>query len=477
MGSSSSWTQSWTRSLVRSAIVVVLAAVPALAVHPAAFAQGDLKTEPTTKDTGGELSTTKDPGGTTTLTPGTGTGKKPPVPTTATASASASDSAVASTSASEGPPPQPSTSASANDQPTPFERHKLALEVGDFALSVGAPGNWPKMADEDLPTVDATGTDDAKVTIVVKKGWGFHKLDTKPPKIAEVVVVCGKATVEYWGESIRDAAFTQMLDAVEKEAQNYTTLKDIEPDPVRNEGDRIVQPFHADAQFSGDGSSKVDLKEAGDDGAKKASKTLSTVKLQGVSFFGFKNEGSNAPTLLACTVTCAHLVAEGDKGICGSVIQSLEISGSFAPPPKASWLAELVFAFKRDKTTGWLIVIGVLFAVVLIATVIVMALRRKKGPAPLLTGTHDVAEDEEGFSAGYEAGLAAARAASASGAGGASAPPVVSSPSDPLAATALAPSTRSAPGGAPPASRGSSLHAPAPPPQGYIDPNTLERRA
>ncbi|MEO7093279.1 MAG: hypothetical protein ABI175_08510, partial [Polyangiales bacterium] len=395
---------------MRALIAVALAAVPALLVGPAAFAEGDLKTEPTTKQTPGELSTTKDTS--TTLTPGTGTIKKPPTGTvTATVSASATDSASASgsTSASDAPP-QPSTSTT-SEQPTAFERHKVSLVVGDFALSVGAPGNWPKMADADLPTVDATGTEDAKVEIIVKKGWGFHQPDAKPPKVAEVVVVCGKTTGEYWGDTIRDAAFTQMLDAVEKEAQNYTTLKDIEPDPVRNEGARIVQPFHADAPFSGDGSAKVDLKEAGDQG-KKAGKTLSTVKLQGVSFFAFKDEGSNPPTLLACTVTCAHLVAEGDKGICGSVIQSLEVSGSFAPPPKASWFAEMMFAFKRDSTTAWLVVIGVVFAIALLVVLLVMLLRKKKTPATTLTGTHDVHDEEEGFHAGYEAGLAAARASS-----------------------------------------------------------------
>jgi hypothetical protein len=459
---------------MRAVAVVAIAAIPALLVGPSAFAQGDLKTEPTTKDTGGpgELSTTKDTGGTT-LTPGTGTIKKPPG-TATTAPASSSASASVSGSASEEPPPQPSASTSASsDQPTPFERHKVSLVVGDFALSVGAPGNWPKMADEDLPTVDATGTEDAKVEIIVKKGWGFHKLDTKPPKVAEVIVVCGKASAEYWGETIRDAAFTQMLDAVEKEAQNYTSLKDIEPDPIRKEGERIVQPFHADAEFSGDGSSKVDLKEAGDQG-KKSSKTLSTVKLQGVSFFGFKDEGGNAPTLLACTVTCAHLVAEGDKGICGSVIQSLEVSGSFAPPPKASWFAELMFAFKRDKTTAWLVVIGTVFGIALIVVLLAMLLRKKK-PATTLTGTHEVHDEEEGFNAGYEAGLAAARAAAVSSAaqGGATIPVTTS---DPLAATAIAGPAQSP--GAAASGQGSiaSLQAPSPPPQGYIDPTTLERR-
>lgn len=461
-----------TRGWLRSLLVIAIAAIPALLAGSPAFAEGDLKTEPTTKEgTPGELSTTKDPGGGTTLTPGTVTIKKPPPLPSATDSASAS----ASTSASEAPPPVPSTSAS-SDQPKAFERHKVSLEVGDFALAVGAPGNWPKMPEDQLPTVDATGTEDAKVTIVVKKGWGFHLPDAKPAKVAEVVVVCGKASGEYWGETIRDAAFTQMLDAVEKEAQNYTNLKDIDPDPIRTEGERIVQPFHAEAQFSGDGSGKVDLKEAGD-GTAKAPKNLSTVKLQGVNFFGFKNEEGNPPTLLACTVTCAHLVAEGDKGICGSVIQSLEVSGSFAPPPKASWFAEMMFAFKRDKTTAWLVVIGVVFAIALIAVVIVMLVRRKKTPAPTLTGTHDAHDDEAGFDAGYEAGLAAARAAAA--AGGASAPPVsaqsATSASDPLAATALAPSTTGS-RGAPPSSMSGGLNAPAPPPQGYIDPTTLERR-
>ncbi len=443
MASSRSPRPSFLGAPVRVALALAVGLIPALVFGPVAHAQKDLGTDGTIKN-GGE-STVKDPGTTGTKdlsTTGTSleTAPKPtftaPKPSTS-ASASDSSSAAPETSASAAP----STSASSSG-PKAFVHKKLKLEVGDFAISVGFPGDWPLLADDDLPEIDTTPPEGgAPITVVLKKGWGFHKPNAKPPHVAELVVACAKTSAEGWGDNIRDAAFSSMLDQVEKAVGEYTSLKQIDPDPVRVEDNRIVEPFHAEAQFSADGNGKTEVAAAGSEPKKKPG---DIVKVQGLSFFGFKDESSGAPTLLACTITCAHLPPEGEKGVCGDVVQALEITGTFSAPPKRSWLAELVFAFKRDKTTGYLVLIGIVFGLILIGVLIALLVRKKK-PSASPTGTHDAVEDEEvGFQAGYEAGLAAARKSSGP-------------PGQPTTA-----------GGA------SSIEAAsAPPAAGYVDPKAL----
>ena len=430
--------------------LVPLAAM--IAGAPGAHAQ-DLKTntDSTTK-TGGDVPKPKD------LSTGAGTELAPqpkPFVPKPKPSASASESASASASADASAEPAPSTSASVvSAAPQPFARRTVPLGLGDFSVAVGAPGNWPEIKDEELPNVDTAAAPEATVT--VKRGFGWNKPEAKTPHVAEVVVVCAKASADYWGDSIRDAVFTSLTAAVEKEAQQYSDLKALELDPVRHEGDRIVQPFHGTASFTRDGE-KADLAPAGAQKGQK-NKGGATVTLQGVSFIGFKAEAGDARTLLACTVTCAHLTGEGDKSVCSDVVQSLEVSGTFATAPKRSWVADLLYGFKKDKTTGLLILVGVAVGLALVVVLLLALLRKKKPePANATSGGLDAVEDED-FRAGYEAGLAAARASG-------------SAPGSPSAGghpSAVAPSSTS--GGA------SDLHAPAPPPDGYVDPTTLQPR-
>jgi hypothetical protein len=355
----------------------------------------------------------------------------------------------------------------------------VKLDVGDFAIAVGAPASWPEIGDDELPTVDLSASPEA--SIAVRKGYGWHKPDAKQPRVAEVVVVCAKAPAEGWGDSIRDAVFGSMVQGIEKDAQEFTDLKSLDPDPIHAEGDRIVQPFHAWANFTHDGE-KSDLTPAGEDdkdgsGGKKEKKAAATrVQLQGLSFVGFKAEAGDARTLVACTVACADLVAQGDKGVCPDVVQSIEVSGSFTTAPKRSWLADLVFNFKKDRTTGILILVGGVVGLVVVGVLLAMLFRKKKPDASATpSGVHDAAEDED-FQAGYEAGLAAARADAGSSTSSQGSPAPMADGN--VAATMQASPSSSSPSGSPSASttNGSPLHASPPPPQGYFDPTTLQPR-
>lgn len=447
------------RSVRRVVVALVLGLVPPVlvaATHvPRARAQGgDLKTntDSTTKDGTGGGSTGKDlsTGSPTELT--TGPVKPKPKPS-ATTSATASDTASAEPSDSATAPTPPS---SASIQP--FTRRSVPLEVGDFAVALRAPGNWPEMKDDELPTVDLSAAPEASIS--VRRGFGWHSPDAKTPRVAEVVIVCAKAPAEGWGDNIRDAAFTSMVQGVEKDAQEFTDLKSIEPDPIHTEGDRIVQPFHAWANFTHDGE-KADVLPAGEKDTGKPAAWR--VQLQGVSFVGFKAESGDARTLVACTIACAHLVKSGDKGMCPDIVQTIEVSGSFASAPKRSWIAEMVFAFKKDKTTGILILVGAVVGLALVGVLLATLLKKKKQPiaaaAGTPTGAHDAASDEDEFQAGYEAGLAAARSAVAQPAPAAS----------PTSSASPSPASSSS-------TNGSPLHASPPPPQGYFDPTTLQPR-
>jgi hypothetical protein len=433
----------WSRAL-RALCLLILSLCLPLAMPRLATA--DLSTEPTVKTgeptvkSGGDLDTGPASTGTVVLTPGPG--PKPtggPKPSASTkSSASASDVA---------PPIEPTPSASASGSsssasktPGSYERRKLSIGVGDLAIAVKVPDDWAEVAEESLPIIEPS--EDAKV--VLRKGFGVHAPKGKPPQIHELVVVCVKAQGDYWGDNIRDAAFSQMISGIEKEATKYTTLQSIEPEPIRTNGDRFEQPFAAEADFAVDG--KTAPASAG--GKKKAA--APRVKLLGLSFIGFHGEDKGAPTLVACSLGCAQLTSGDDIYACPAVVGSIEISGTFAPPPKRSWIAELLFTLKKDPTTMWLVIIGGVFLLVVIVVVIVLIARRKPKAARAQEhehedhDEHDEHEEPEGFDAGYQAGLAAARAAA---------------------------------GPAPAQGAVDSLHASAPPPAGYHDPTTLEPRA
>ncbi len=320
-------------------------------------------------------------------------------------------------------PPQASASARASSRgPLLFERRSISLGAADLAVSLRAPKDWPELAKERLPEV-APNPD---VTLAVERGFGVHDPLGSPPDLREVVIACGKGSAEYWADNIRDAAFTEMIAAVESEAKKYSDLSSIDPDPQRPAGSRIEQPFAAEAKLSG---------------PSKAKQGNESAKLQGLSFLGFYKDGSTT-NVLACTITCANVVEGNDPGVCGDVIGSIEVSGSFVPAPKRSWLAQSVFALKQNPTVMWLAVIGGVFALLLLILVPLLLLRRRRSSA---TGEHDGSDDhdaddehDDGYDEGYEAGLAAARAQA-------------------LAAV-------------------EGLTASAPPPDGYYDPTTLARR-
>jgi len=405
-------------------IAIPLAIVPA---RPRTFVglarAGDLETtktpDPTTKPT--DLST-----GGTTLTPTPtvppvktgGTGAKPqPTPTE---SAAAPDSASASASASEEPPPVAPPKAA----PRAYSRRKVPLGVGDLEVSISMPESWAELPEASLPEIENT----EQVTIATRKGFGVHDPKGKTPVVEEVIVACGKATGDYWADAIRDAAFTQMTAAVEKEAAQYTTIKQIDPDAIREEGNKILQSFAASADYS------VDGKAAPTQLGKGKPKAANTVKLQGLNFIAFHSEAEGkTPQIVACSIACAHLVAEGDESVCPAAIGSIEISGTFAPAPKRSFLAELLFKLKKDPTTLWLGVVGIVFLVIVAALIVVLALRRKR-PAEHAHDDHD--HDDDDYAHGYQAGVAAAAAAAEI----------------------------------------NGMHASPPPAEGFFDPQTLARR-
>jgi hypothetical protein len=411
------------------------------AVAPRRADAQDLQTEPTTK----VLS--PDPG-TTTLTPG-GTAKPG---ASATTSASKGKGAPSATDTAKLPGrPGPTATASASDEPaepTPaeppaaasasarvptgkpvFDRRTVALGAGDLSVSFLAPKDWPELAKAKLPELPPN----PDATIVVERGFGVHDPTGKPPELHEVVVACGKASAEYWADNIRDAAFTQMVSGVETEAKKYSDLSSIEPEAQRPAGERIEQPFAAEASLS-----------AGANGS-KSKKGAETAKLQGVSFIGFYKDGAST-NVIACSIACANLVAGKDQGVCGDIVGSLEVTGSFVPAPKRSWLAQVVFSLKQNPTLMWLSIIGAAFALLLLILVPILLVRRRRAHA---TGEHDAHDDhdhdhdhdhdDDGYQEGYQAGLAAARAAALAGVEG--------------------------------------LKASPPPPEGYFDPSTLARRA
>lgn len=393
---------------------------------------GDLQPEPTTKSGGTPAPTTKElaPDGPT-LSPGTGTPKPKPTgaPTgvpTGDPAPSAEPSASAEPSSEPEPEKAPAPSASASAAVAgPVSRRKVPLGVGDLSLSIAIPEAWQPLPESALPVVEEAND----VKVVARTGFGVHEPKGKPPAVREVLVVCGTASGEFWADAIRDAAFTQMTAAIEKEAAHYTTLTTIEPDPIRVEGDRFLQSFATEAEFA------IDGKAAPAPLGKGKPKAATTVKLQGLSFIGFHAEAEGkTPDIVACSVACAQLLADGDPALCPSAIGSIEISGTFAPPPKRSGIAELLFKLKSDPTTFWLVVIGAAFLVLGAVLGVVLVLRRKKtGASP----AHDAHEDDDGFDAGYQAGLAAANVASE------------------IRAT---------------------MQASPPPPEGFFDPQTLTRR-
>ncbi|MGZ3418518.1 MAG: hypothetical protein ACXVEE_11670 [Polyangiales bacterium] len=332
-----------------------------------AWAQGDLKTEPTTK-TGGEP-TTKTGGEPTSKELTTGTVPPPktaappktaPVPS-ASESAAPSESAEPAPSASV-PPPSPKG-------PITFAKRKVPLGIGDLAVTLSMPDGWTELPPESLPVPD----EHPDVKVVARKGFGVFDPKGKPPQIQEIVVVCGQANGDYWADAIRDAAFTQMTAAIEKEAHRYSTVESINPEPIRTEGDKILQSFIADGDFAIDGKTPLALSGKG------KAKAATSVKLQGLSFIGFIKEDPKAsPSIIACSVACAHLVAEGETSLCPAAIGSIDIGGTFVPPPKRSFLAELFFKLKRDPTTLWLVVVGFVFLILFVVLGIVLVRRKRR---------------------------------------------------------------------------------------------------
>jgi hypothetical protein len=444
-------------------LAIVLLSLAASLAASGAGAE-DLQTEPTTKVL------TPDPGSTT-LTPTGPTGKPTSTAAGPTASATGtkgkgapsvatgapSGKGAPSASGSSGPPgsseepaeaPSVAPSASGSSGSSKpragkiaFERRSVSLGVADLAISFKAPADWPELAKDKLPEVPPN----PDVTVSVERGFGFHEPNAKPADLREVVVVCGKGSAEYWADNIRDAAFTQMVSAAEAEAKKYSELSSIEPEAQRPAGDRIEQPFAAEAPLT----------------SSKGKKGGETAKLQGLSFLGFYKDGS-ATNVVACSIACANVVEPGasggggDAGVCGDVIGSVEISGSFVPAPKRSWLAQIVFALKQNPTMMWLSIIGGVFLLLLAILIPVLIVRRKRARAH--DDHHDHGEDhhddhdddhdhDDGYQEGYLAGLAAARARASDGAPGGDA-------TDAIAA----------------------LHASPPPEGGYFDPHSLARR-
>jgi hypothetical protein len=364
---------------MRWAHVVLVLFTLALAV-PLAWTQGalaqDLKTEPTTK-TGGEPTTKT--GGEPTTKGGEPTAKElstgtappppktaaPPPEKTAAPSASASESAAPSASTE----PAPSASAPVPKGPLTFAKRKIPLGVGDLSVTLSMPDGWTELPPESLPVPD----EHPDVKVVTRKGFGVFDPKGKPAQIQEIVVVCGQANGDYWADAIRDAAFTQMTASIEKEAHRYSTIESINPEPIRTEGDKILQSFIADGDFAIDGNTPLALSGHG------KQKAATTVKLQGLSFLGFAKADAKAdPSIIACSVACAHLVAEGETAICPAAIGSIDIGGTFVPPPKRSFLAELFFKLKKDPTTLWLVVVGFVFIILFVVLGVVLVRRKKR---------------------------------------------------------------------------------------------------
>lgn len=365
---------------------------------PLAWAQKDLKTEPTTK--AGAEPTTKTGAEPTTKTGGDVPALPPPVKPSTTAKPEKPEKPLepkpskpppesepkpepsASASAPE-PEPEapPAPSASAAKPAGPFARKKVALGVGDLALTISVPESWSELPESSLPAVEES----SDVKVVARKGFGVHDPKGKPPRVEEVIVVCGKASGDYWADAVRDAAFTQMTAAIEKEARKYTTVQSIEPEPVHEDGNKLLQSFATEVDFAPDG--KAPMAEKG------KSKKAPTVKLQGLSFIGFTPEPADAktPEIVACSVACAQLSDAGDAPICAPAIGSIELSGNFVAPPKRSAMTELFFKLKKDPTTLWLVVIGAFFAMLAIVALVVIALRKRR--ASDVADDHD--EDEE----------------------------------------------------------------------------------
>ncbi len=305
----------------------------------------------------------------------------------------------------------------------PVGRRTVPLGVGDLSASFEIPESWAELPTDSLPEPDHND----QVTVVARKGFGVHDPKGKPPQVAELIVICGKASGEFWSDSIRDAAFTQMDAAVEKEASKYTSLKQLEDEPVKTDGDKLIKPFAADADFT------VDGKAAPSALGKGKAKVANTVKLQGLSMLGFHAEKEGkTPDLVACSIACAHLVVEGETSVCASAIASVNFKGTFVPAPKRSALAELLFKIKSDPTTLFLVLGSIVF--LLLLGLVLFLVRRKKKP---VAGVGGAANDhDEDFDAGYHAGVAAAQAAA----------------------------------------EVRSMHASPPPAEGFFDPQTLGRR-
>lgn len=421
---------------VRGGLVLCLSLLGALPLSLAAerAIAGDLtpappepttKGEPTTKDLSTGTAGTLTPTPSTPKTGGTGGGvAKPPVEKPSEPPASASASASASATESASTEPAPSSSAPVPKSGLgPFARRKIALGVGDLAVSLSMPESFAELPEASLPELE----EQKDVTVVTRKGFGVHEPKGKPPVLDEVVVVCGKASGEFWADAIRDAAFTQMIAAIEKEAGRYSTIKSIEPEPIRSEGDRFLQSFAAEADYSVDGKTMPAPLGKG------KQKSATTVKLQGLSFIGFHAEKEGkTPDIIACSVACAQLAADGDSPLCPATIGSIEISGSFSAVPKRSAVAELLFKLKKDPTTLWLAVVGGVFLVLVLVLVAVLVARRRKH-----AHDHDEHDEHDDYDAGYHAGVAAAQAA---------------------------------------AEIKATMHASPPPPEGFFDPQTLTRK-
>ncbi len=326
--------------------------------------------EATTKG-GGESTTKGDPPPASVTAPpplsaptptGVVTGGPKPDPGPPSTGPSASTSSSGSGAASVEPPPVPSASASTTTK-GPRSARKLSFGVGDLGVTLKVPTDWPELPAAALPEVEPDPNQD--VEVVSRKGYGVHEPKGKPPAIHEVVLVCGKAKGDYWADAIRDAAFTQMIAATEKEIGKYTTLQSIEPDPIKEDGPRLLQPFSAKAEFA-EKSTKGKVTKGG-----------GVVLLQGLSLIGF-SESDGKVSLVACSLACAELVAAGEAGVCAAVIGSFEVEGQFAPPPKRSWIAELVFKLRKDPTTMWLLIVGAGFLFLVLVLGIVLLVRRKR---------------------------------------------------------------------------------------------------
>jgi hypothetical protein len=469
----------------------VLASTVSLAGPSRVAVAGDLKTagpESTVKSGGGDLDVGK-PATTVPLTPGGGpspsaseagrpaSASSSAAPSSASASSGASTAGAASGSERGHPTTHgagaggvaPAASDSAGAAPAegdddgasaaatapsviahprrPLVHTTIALGLGDLGAGLTIPDDWPALGEGSLPSVDVAGQDG--VSVLSRAGYGAFEPKRKPPEVRELVVACAKAPGDRWADAVRDAAFVQLISGVEKEAQKYSSLGSIEPEPMRTVGNRYEQSFHADAEVeSGGARVRAVGQRAGKGGA-----SLSIVGRSIVGFGRATDADKGAPSIVACSITCAEVVPTGASSVCPDVMASLELTGNWAAPPSKSWWVEWALRLRNNPTLAWSVGGGAFVGLVAIVAIPVVWVarrrRRARGAADVDRGEHerdgdfdderDESDDDEPASAD----------------GSSAAPTAAGQSAEAIAA---------------------KLMASPPPPAGYYDPSTLQRR-